>query len=129
MKSAHYNGMYFLAGWLMGSMVMAIIIFVLFIFGGVDKNLIGIARKPKPTSDGDKITEQVREVWYRTELRHAGCPKDGYWRIDSSKQSTKVEVYAENGYMYPHKCSGCDLESEIFNVRYPQIKREWEVVK
>lgn len=73
--------------------------------------------------DDGKITEEVEQVFFRTEKQHSGCPSNGFLRVCG--QPRQIEAYGISKAVWPHKCSGCGMTNEIYDARWPQIKVEW----
>lgn len=86
--------------------------------------------KNKVRGDGTTLSERVELVHTRTRLRHKECSGAGFW--ECCGRATKIEaggVFGSDVHLWPHKCSGCGQTNTLFNVRYPQIKSEWRVVR
>lgn len=77
--------------------------------------------------EGDEVTEEVRQVFFRTEKLHDGCLKGGFLRVCG--QPERIEAYGINKAVWPHRCSGCGQTNMIYDARWPQIKAEWRAVK
>ena len=83
----------------------------------------------RPSDDTDTITEQVEQITHRIQLRHVGCAEDGYWERCGAAERIEGDGVFKDVYLYPHKCSGCGATQTLYNVSYPQFRREWRVVK
>lgn len=84
----------------------------------------------RPSKDAaDTITEQVEQIMYRVQLKHVGCVANGNWERCGEAQRVEGGDVFKNVCLYPHKCSGCGATQTMFNVSYPQFRREWRVVK
>lgn len=75
----------------------------------------------------DKVTEEVEAVTYRTRLRHAGCPSNGF--LNAYGRPERITAYGIDKNVWPHKCDGCGYTNTIYDASWPQFRREWRAVK
>lgn len=75
------------------------------------------------------VTEQVERKIWRTEMRHEGCPNNGFWRWIAQGKAERIDAYGIDKFMWPHKCSGCGETNSFYDVRYPKFSNEWVRVK
>ena len=86
-------------------------------------SLSGCAKR----DDGNTVTEEVEAVTYRTRLRHADCPSNGF--LNAYGTPERITAYGINKYVWPHKCDGCGFTNTIYDAQWPKFRREWRVVK
>ena len=77
--------------------------------------------------NGVFITEQVERKTWRIEMRHEGCPNNGFWRAYGNPE--RIDAYGIDKFMWTHKCSGCCKTNSFYDMRYPQFSNEWVRVK
>ena len=76
---------------------------------------------------GNTVTEEVEAVWFRTRLRHAGCPSNGF--LNAYGQPTRITAYGIDKCVWPHRCDGCGFTNTIYDAQWPKFRREWRAVK
>lgn len=73
------------------------------------------------------VTEEVEAVTYRTRLRHAGCPSNGF--LNAYGRPERITAYGIDKNVWPHKCDGCGYTNTIYDAQWPQFRREWRAVR
>lgn len=76
---------------------------------------------------GNTVTEEVEAVMYRTRLRHAGCPSNGF--LNAYGRPERITAYGIDKCVWPHKCDGCGYTNTIYDAQWPQFRREWRAVR
>ncbi len=76
---------------------------------------------------GNTVTEEVEAVMYRTRLRHADCPSNGF--LNAYGQPERITAYGIDKCVWPHKCDGCGFTNTVYDAQWPKFRREWRVVR
>jgi hypothetical protein len=81
----------------------------------------------KQNADGT-VTERVKQVIWRTEKPHDGCPSNGFLRAVPG-QPERITAYGIDKFIWTHVCSGCGETNRIYDACWPKFRTEWEVSK